>query len=295
MTKADIALQKAKSQGRNCFTEYACSEDEVQGRRENMVVVEQVQRALRENRLAFAFQPVVDARDGRPIYHECLIRMIQPDGEVVAAARFMPAVEELGIVRHLDRRVLDLAVRELADYPEAHLTINVSGLTATDLGWRRNAVALLRNNPKIATRLIVEITETAGLEDIEESCRFVATLRDLGCRVALDDFGAGYTSFRHLKMLAVDMVKIDGSFVRDIAKNPDNRVFVRTLLDLARNFNLDTVAECVETAEDARILAGEGVQLLQGYYFGRPSLERPWSKAETARRERERRPQTRAS
>jgi diguanylate cyclase (GGDEF)-like protein len=277
MTKADIALQKAKSLGRNCAEIYKASEAEARGRRENMVIVEQVQNALRNGRLTFAYQPVVDARTGRCAYHESLIRMIQPDGEVVAAARFMPAVEELGIVRHVDRFAFDLAVRELTEHPDAHLAVNVSGLTTTDLAWRRNAVASLRGHPDVARRLIVEITETAGLDDIEECCRFVATLRELGCRVALDDFGAGYTSFRHLKMLAVDMVKIDGSFVRDIASNPDNRVFVRSLLDLARNFNLDTVAECVETDEDARILAEEGVHYLQGYAFGRPLLDRPWS------------------
>ncbi|MGE0745121.1 MAG: putative bifunctional diguanylate cyclase/phosphodiesterase [Rhodospirillales bacterium] len=279
MTKADIALQKAKHQGRNCAQVYTASEDEARGRRENMVVVEQVQNALRNGRMTFAYQPVVDAKTGRAAFHECLIRMIQPDGEIVAAGRFMPAVEELGIVRHIDRFAFDLAVRELAEHPEARLAVNVSGLTTSDLAWRRNAVAALRGHPDVARRLVVEITETAGLDDIDECSRFIAALRDLGCRIALDDFGAGYTSFRHLKMLSVDMVKIDGSFVRDIANNPDNRVFVRSLLDLAKNFDLETVAECVETEEDARILADEGVRYLQGYAFGRPVLDRPWAPA----------------
>src|SRR5690606_38135693 len=106
----------------------------------------------------------------------------------------------------------------------------------------------------IARRLLIEITETASLEDVEECGRFVSTLRGLGCGVALDDFGAGYTSFRHLKILAVDMVKIDGSFIRDLPQNPANMIFIRSLLDLARNFGLDTVAECVETMEQAKML-----------------------------------------
>jgi EAL domain-containing protein (putative c-di-GMP-specific phosphodiesterase class I) len=135
---------------------------------------------------------------------------------------------------------------------------------------------MLRGKPELAERIIVEITETAGLEDVDACSHFVSTLRDLGCLVALDDFGAGYTSFRHLKQLAVNMIKIDGAFVHDIGKNPDNLVFVRTLIDLARNFNLVTVAECIETQDEADLLRKEGVDLLQGYLFGKPSLIAPW-------------------
>jgi EAL domain-containing protein (putative c-di-GMP-specific phosphodiesterase class I) len=104
----------------------------------------------------------------------------------------------------------------------------------------------------------------------------VTALRDLGCRVALDDFGAGFTSLRHLQKLAVDTVKIDGAFVRNLAASYDNQVFLRHLLGLANGLGLTTVAECVETAQEAAILRREGVAFLQGYYFGRPSIIRPW-------------------
>jgi EAL domain-containing protein (putative c-di-GMP-specific phosphodiesterase class I) len=114
------------------------------------------------------------------------------------------------------------------------------------------------------------------VQDIEETARFVSAVRELGCKVALDDFGAGYTSFRHLKALSVDCVKIDGSFVKGLAENVDNQLFIRTLLGLASGFGLSTVAECVETAADAALLSKRGVDLLQGYYFGRPSPDRPW-------------------
>jgi EAL domain-containing protein (putative c-di-GMP-specific phosphodiesterase class I) len=124
--------------------------------------------------------------------------------------------------------------------------------------------------------MVVEITETTGLEDLEACCRFVSTLRNLGCEIALNDFGAGYTSFRHLKQLAVNKVKIDGSFVRKIGKNPENLGFIRTLVDLARTFGLETVAECVETEEEAGLLLNEGVHYVQGYAFGKPDLTVPW-------------------
>jgi EAL domain-containing protein (putative c-di-GMP-specific phosphodiesterase class I) len=104
----------------------------------------------------------------------------------------------------------------------------------------------------------------------------VAQVRDLGCRVALDDFGAGYTSFRNLKAIAVDSVKIDGSFVRGVADNVDNQLFIRTLLGLADGFGLETVAECVENVAESQHLARKGVKLLQGNLFGMPSIERPW-------------------
>jgi EAL domain-containing protein (putative c-di-GMP-specific phosphodiesterase class I) len=112
--------------------------------------------------------------------------------------------------------------------------------------------------------------------DLNEAGHFVASLRDLGCRVALDDFGAGFTSLRHLHALMVDTVKIDGSFVRNVAQSQENQIFLRHLVGLARSFGLATVAECVETADDAAILRREGVGFLQGYYFGKPSVARPW-------------------
>ena len=279
MTKADIALQKAKRSGRNTWAMYDYTEQQRHHQRKNMVIAEQVQRALREERMRLSFQPIVCSQSHKPVFHECLLRMVQPDGEIVPAGAFMPVVEELGLIRLVDRKVLELVIEELARHPDARLAMNVSGLTAMDRSWLRNVVGLLRGKPEISSRLVVEITETAGLEDMDECTRFVATLRDLGCQVALDDFGAGYTSFRHLKTLAVDMVKIDGSFIHDIAKNRDNLLFVRTLLDLARNFKLETVAECVETQDEAKLLKEEGVNLLQGYAFGAPELKRPWASA----------------
>ncbi len=108
------------------------------------------------------------------------------------------------------------------------LAINISGLTASDRGWLRTLTAMVKNRPDVARRLTIEITETVALQDIDETARFVGAIRELGCSVALDDFGAGYTSFRNLKALTVDCVKIDGSFVCGLAENVDNQLFIRT-------------------------------------------------------------------
>jgi EAL domain-containing protein (putative c-di-GMP-specific phosphodiesterase class I) len=203
--------------------------------------------------------------------------MIGEDGRTVAAGAFVAAIEQMGFIRVIDRYVLETAVEEIASHPGFCLGINISGLTATDRAWLRAVTAMLKDKPEIANRVLVEITETAALHDLEESARFVASLRDLGCRVALDDFGAGFTSLRHLQALAVDTVKIDGSFVRNLTQSEDNQIFLRHLVGLANTLGLQTVAEMVETAEEADILRHEGVAFLQGYYFGKPTLDKPWT------------------
>jgi diguanylate cyclase (GGDEF)-like protein len=276
MTRAETALAEAKRAGRNCFIPYRLSEEQRQQHRRGMALGERVQRALREDRLIFAYQPVVDANTGAVDYYECLLRMVGEDGSIISAGEFVPAIEQLGFIRVIDRHVLEKAVAEVADHPGMKLGFNISGLTATDYAWLRAVTSILKGKPELANRLIVEITETAALHDIEESARFVGTLRELGCRIALDDFGAGFTSLRHLQALAVDTVKIDGSFVRNLGQKYDNQVFLRHLVGLANGLGLTTVAECVETAHEAAILRREGVGFLQGYYFGKPAIEKPW-------------------
>ncbi len=273
MRRSEIALQEAKQLGRNCFVPYLYSEDQQRQRQKDMVIAKQVQEALKDGRLVFAYQPVVRADNLETSYYECLLRMIDEDGAVVPAAAFISVIERMGLVRSIDHRVLDMAIDELIEDSQISLAINVSGLTAGDRTWLRLLVSRLKGRPKVANRLIIEITETVALHDIDETANFVATVRNFGCRVALDDFGAGYTSFRHLQALAVDMVKIDGSFVRDLDNDLDNQLFVKTLLSLADGFGLETVAECVETEEQVTFLTKQGIRLLQGYHFGRPCLE----------------------
>jgi diguanylate cyclase (GGDEF)-like protein len=276
ITRAESALSEAKRAGRDCHSHYRMTGEQRERQRRSLSISEQVRSALREERVLFAFQPVVVATTEEVDHYECLLRMRTPDGRIIAASEFVPVVEQLGFIRLIDRYVLDKVIEELTTHPEVRLGFNISGLTAADRPWLRALVLQVRNRPDISSRLIVEITETAALYDIEESARFVAALRDAGCSVALDDFGAGHTSLRHLQSLAVDTVKIDGSFITNLAGSPDNQVFLRHLLGLAKGFGFHTVAECVATAEDAEILRREGVGLMQGHHFGLPSLERPW-------------------
>ena len=156
------------------------------------------------------------------------------------------------------------------------LAFNVSNLTTENPMWLDAISQALKETPDIAPRLIVEITETAIHRDLRRTAYFVASLQSMGCQVALDDFGSGYTSFRQLKALSVDMVKIDGMFIKDLARNADNRFFVKILLDFAQGFGLSTVAEFVETGEVTKILMEMGIDYMQGYYFGKPANHRAW-------------------
>ena len=276
MTKAEGALHQAKAAGRDCISVYEMTDEQRHLYRTNMDIGEEVKQALKEQRLVFAYQPVVDARSHEVRFYECLLRLRSPEGELIPAGRFIPHVEQLGLMRSIDRHVLDLVVQDLETHPDISLAFNISGLTAADRSWLRALIAKLKGRPDLARRLIVEITETAALHDSEDSARFVSSVRELGCQVAVDDFGAGYTTFKHLKALTVDVVKIDGSFIRDITESPENQVFIRNLLSLAQTFGLATVAEFVETEADAAYLAGQGVDLLQGYYFGKPEDQPSW-------------------
>jgi diguanylate cyclase (GGDEF)-like protein len=276
ITRAETALAEAKLAGRDCFVHYRTSEEQRDRQRRSTAVGDAVQLALRQDRVRFAFQPIVSAETGAVVYHECLLRLRDAGDGVIPAGDFVRDVEQLGYIRLIDRHILDKVVAEAVAHPGITLGFNVSALTAADRPWLRALTAQLRAHPELAGRLIVEITETAALYDIEESARFVTALRRAGCRVALDDFGAGYTSLQHLQSLPVDTVKIDRSFIRNIAASPESQIFLRHLLGLAKGFGFSTVAEGVETAEEAEILRREGVTYFQGYYFGQATTEPPW-------------------
>jgi EAL domain-containing protein (putative c-di-GMP-specific phosphodiesterase class I) len=146
----------------------------------------------------------------------------------------------------------------------------VSGLTCSDREWIAALRRLTDGRKDLLNRLIVEITETAAIEDLNQSINFVDTLKELGCRVAIDDFGAGYTSFKNLKVLNVDMVKIDGVFVKNLANDTSDQIFIKTMVDLARKIGMETVAEWVSDEQSVKLLTEAGITYMQGFYYGMP-------------------------
>jgi EAL domain-containing protein (putative c-di-GMP-specific phosphodiesterase class I) len=161
-------------------------------------------------------------------------------------------------------------VSELAAAPTLQASVNVSPASTTDPDWWAGLDSLLRTHAGVSERLIVEITESAAIHDVDETRGFVARVKDLGCRIAIDDFGAGYTSFRNLRKLGVDIVKIDGAFVENLIRSEDDRAFVRTLIDLARRLGLATVAEWVQDERTAKTLEAWGCEYLQGAHVASP-------------------------
>ncbi len=276
MLRAEEALDKARVNGRDGFATYVKSPQRETARLRLMTIADEVVAALNEHRLVLAYQPIICAKTREVKHHECLLRMKKLDGSVMGAGQFIPAAEQLGLVRLVDRHVLEMAVAQLHATPRASLAVNVSGTTTGDSAWLQSFANYVSANSQVADRIIVELTETAALNDFEEIARFVSNLREMGCKVAIDDFGAGYTSFRNLQMLHVDMVKIDGSYVKGLAQSRDNQIFVRTLVDLAKNFNLKTVAEWVDSDEEAEMLEGFGIDYFQGFHFGEPDFELKW-------------------
>ena len=279
MLRAEEALDKARERGRDGFAVYEHSPQRETGRLRQMGIADEIVAALKENRLRLAYQPIIGAKSRRIAHYECLLRLARPDGQVMTAGYFVPAAEQMGIVHLIDRFALETVIAGLKAHKQVSLAVNVSGTAADDPAWLQSFVDFIREHGEVAPRLIVELTETAALHHFEENARFITQLKELGVRVAIDDFGAGYTSFRNLQMLHVDTVKIDGSYVKNLADSPENQVFVRTLVGLAKNLGLKTVAEWVGSDADAGLLQSFGVDYFQGFHFGEPLLDPEWSKS----------------
>jgi diguanylate cyclase (GGDEF)-like protein len=245
-------------------------------RRVNIRVTDEIVTALNERRIVMAFEPVVAATSRGVAFYECLIRMERDDGRLLLAPDIVPVAERLGLIRLVDHRVLELVVAELAQAPGVELSLNISPDTTMDPDWWASIDSLMRAHPGVAERLIVEITETVAIRDLDDLRGFVTRLKNFGSRIAIDDFGAGYTSFRNLRKLGVDIVKIDGAFVQNIARSADDRAFVQTLIDLARRLQIKTVAEWVQDEEAAGLLRDWGCDYIQGRLIGLAAAERPW-------------------
>jgi EAL domain-containing protein (putative c-di-GMP-specific phosphodiesterase class I) len=243
---------------------------------------DEIVAALNERRIALAFEPVAEAKTRKIAFYECLMRVHRSDGRIAHANEIIPVAERVGLIRMLDYRVLELVVNELATAPGLKASVNVSPASTVDPDWWTGLGALLRANSSAAERLIIEITETAAIHDIDVARGFVTRVKDLGCRIAIDDFGAGNTSFRNLRKLGVDIVKIDGAFVQKIVKSNDDRAFTHALIDLSRRLGLMTVAEWVQDEEAARLLSEWGCDYLQGSLIGLASDTRPWIGGKTA-------------
>ncbi|MGE0287121.1 MAG: putative bifunctional diguanylate cyclase/phosphodiesterase [Bradyrhizobium sp.] len=276
INRAQETLDAAKRRRAGSFSLWRPNVERDAQRKVNIRVTDEIVTALNDRRIVVAFEPVVAARSREPAFYECLVRMEQGDGQVLLAPDIVPVAERLGLIRLVDHRILELVVSELIASPDVQLSLNISPETTMDPDWSATIESLMRAHPGVAERLIVEITETVAIQDIDDVRGFVTRLKNFGSRIAIDDFGAGYTSFRNLRKLGVDIVKIDGAFVQNIARSADDRAFVQTLIDLARRLNIRTVAEWVQDEEAAVMLREWGCDYIQGRLIGLATPERSW-------------------
>jgi len=234
-----------------------------------------VSAAIEEGRVGLAFQPVF--RSGpRPLiaFHEGLIRIRDRNGRTIPAGEFIPAIENTSLVQAIDKIALQKALDMLRADPRQRLSVNISMNSIGDVGWMNILNRGCRDQAHIADRLIIEITESTPILDPEFVAYFMEKGHELGCSFAIDDFGAGFTGFSHFRKYKFDMVKIDGQFIRDLPNNRDNQVLVQALVSIAKQFDMFTVAEFVETKEESAFVQKLGIDAMQGFYYGR-SAEMP--------------------
>jgi EAL domain-containing protein (putative c-di-GMP-specific phosphodiesterase class I) len=244
---------------------------------DDLAMIDTVVSAIRQGRVTLAFQPVMQARDrGKVAFHEGLARITDAAGNLLPAGAFMGAIEHTELGRDLDTLALLHGLRVLHRNPSLRLSINMSARSVDHPDWNDTLAAWLDRNDTIAERLILEITESSAIQNPQEVTRFMARWKRRGVCFAMDDFGAGYTALRFFKDFRFDIIKINGAFVEGIARCPDNRAVTAALVSIARHFDMLTVAERVETEEDAQALLALGVDCLQGYHFATPRLRPEW-------------------
>jgi PAS domain S-box-containing protein len=253
------------------ITERKAREAQMQLELDELSCLERIREALDEDRMILYAQPVIDLASGEAEAHELLVRMVTREDEVLAPAAFLPAAERSGLIRLIDRRVLERAMVIAA--AGHRVAVNVSAASLGDpmvLGFVRD---LLQEHGADPEHLVFELTETAVIADEAAAKRFVTGMRELGCSVALDDFGTGYGSFHYLKHFPVSVLKVDREFVRDLAGTgrEANTHVIKAVVSLAQGMGKRTVAEGVEDEETLSLLRELGVDAVQGYLYGRPA------------------------
>lgn len=241
---------------------------------EKLAWITRIREALAEDRFVLHAQPIVDLATGAVVQRELLLRMLGADGEVIAPGCFLPTAEEYGLVSDLDRWVIERAVGLAASGSSVELNISGQSIGRPDV--LEHLERCLEQTGADPALLVFELTETAIIEDQSSARAFAERLHAIGCKLALDDFGTGYGGFTYLKQLPVDFLKIDIEFVRDLVENVGSRHVVQAVVELARGFGLQTVAEGVEDAKTLELLRDLGVDLAQGFHIARPQpLETP--------------------
>ena len=275
---ADVAMYEAKRQGKNTWALYDASRDSAEADLQRLSWGRRIAAALEENGFELHFQGVYRVHDRGLSHLEALIRMRDPGHaeRLLMPGQFIPVAEKTGQIQDIDRWVLRRSIETLAARPELPgLAVNLSARSFDDASLPNWIRKLLDRHSVAPNRLLIELTETAAVSEMQDAQHFIEALQRTGCVVCLDDFGSGFATFAYLKYLAVDLLKIDGMFIRDLSNNPENQAFVRAMIDVAAGLEKTVVAEYVEDADTLAMLHEMGVALAQGFHLDRPSKEHP--------------------
>ncbi len=272
MASADMAMYKAKASSSQRWHLLSTLEDARGELQERVYWEERIHRAIEENAFELMAQPIVRLEDRDIRHYEVLIRMRDEQGELVSPGTFIPVAERSGQVLEIDRWVIHHSLQVLAGLNDSNisLAINLSGQSLHDDGLRQYLAEEITASGAMPEQLILEVTETAAVTDFSTARGVLQSLREMGCRTALDDFGVGFSSFHYLGQLPVDYIKIDGSFIRHLPIDADSRVIVKAIADIATGFGKQAIAEFVEHKELIPILRQYGITYGQGFYLGKP-------------------------
>jgi diguanylate cyclase (GGDEF)-like protein len=274
LAAADEAMYTAKEEGRNRIVIFHGPGENGGRARRVQTVSARIRDALTGNRLSLATQPIRSLASGGIERYELLLRMEGERGEILPAASFIEVAERNGMVQELDRWVVSRALELIAERDRAghpvSLHMNISGASMTDLSVLEFIERRLDEGEADPSRCTFEVTQTAKVEDFDTAAGFADRLTEFGCEVAIDDYGAGFGPFNYLKRFPFDVIKIDGSFVRDLPRNDADQLTVKAIVEIARGLGKRTIAEFVEDEETAELLRGYGVDMAQGFHLGPP-------------------------
>jgi diguanylate cyclase (GGDEF)-like protein len=274
LVAADQAMYRAKEEGRDRIALFQSPAERGRAARRGQSTSARIRDALTQDRLSLATQPILSLASGGVERYELLLRMTAPDGELLPAASFIEAAERSGMVQELDRWVVGRALEILAERERAgepvSLHVNLSGASLTDVSVLEYIERRLDEGEADPGRCTFEITQTARVEDYDTAAGFADRLTEFGCEVAIDDYGAGFGPFNYLKQIPFDVIKIDGSFIRDMPRNDADQLTVKAIVQIARGLGKTTIAEFVEDEATTRMLREYGVDMAQGFHLGRP-------------------------
>jgi EAL domain-containing protein (putative c-di-GMP-specific phosphodiesterase class I) len=273
LSNVDIAMYQAKDLGRNRHVLFDQPFENLRSTHRRIHWAKKLRDALDEDRLVLFHQPVVRLKDRKPVHYEILVRIRDEAGGYILPGNFIELAESLGLIQEIDMRVLEKLIAYLRSSGQVNRKlryfVNLSRVSISDQHWIQRFMSMLRESGVNPNQLVFEITETAAMSEIDVTLTFIKRLKEMGCRFALDDFGAGFSSFYYLKRFDVDYLKIDGSFITNLESSIVDQKLVGAIVVVAEALGMGTIAEFAGSAEAVECLKRLGVGYAQGYHFGK--------------------------